>query len=86
MWDEAGPDERRLLVALAAHEEGEDAPLPRAELAQAAGLAPDEAEAAIQAALRHDLVIKVAEVGEEDGGFRLAVPLMRRWIRLQQAE
>ena len=78
MWDEAGPDEHRLLVALAARED--DVPLPRAELIQAAGLDPDEAEAAIEAALRHDLIV------EADGGFRLAVPLMRRWIRLQQMD
>jgi len=83
VWNEAGPGERRLLVALAARED--DQPLPHAELVREAGLDPDEAEAAIEAALRHDLVVKVVEVeGEEGGGFRLAVPLMRRWIRLQQ--
>jgi len=81
VWHEAGPDEHQLLAALAAHGEGkgDDTPLPRAELVRAASLASDEAEAAIQAALRHDLVV------EKDGSFRLAVPLMRRWIRLQQA-
>ena len=81
VWHEAGPDEHQLLAALAAHEEGEgdDQPLPRAELVREAGLASDEADAAIEAALRHDLIV------EKDGSFRLAVPLMRRWIRLQQA-
>jgi hypothetical protein len=53
--------------------------LPRAALIQAAGLDSGEAEAAIKAALRHDLIV------EADGNFRLAVPLMRRWIQSQQA-
>jgi len=43
----------------------------------AAGLDPGRADSAVKAALRHDLIV------EEDGNFRLAVPLMRRWIRLQ---
>jgi hypothetical protein len=72
VWNEAGQDERRLLVALAARED--DRPLPRSELVNAAGLNPDEAETTIEAALRHDLIV------EENGGFLLAVPLMRRWI------
>ena len=72
VWDEAEPDEHRLLLALATRED--EQPLPRAELIRAAGLDPDEAETAIEAALRHDLII------EEDGGFRLAVPLIRRWV------
>jgi hypothetical protein len=72
VWDEAGPDEHRLLLALATRED--EQPLPRAELIRAAGLDPDEAETAIEAALRHDLIV------EEDAGFRLAVPLMRRWV------
>jgi len=75
VWDEAGPDERRLLGALAAGED--DQPLSRPELIQVAGLDSDKAESAIKAALRHDLI------AEEDGNFRLAVPLMRRWIHLQ---
>ena len=74
VWDEAGPDERRLLVALAAED---DKPLSHPELIQAARLDSDKAGSAIKAALRHDLIV------EEDGNFRLAVPLMRRWIRLQ---
>jgi hypothetical protein len=75
VWSEAGPDEHPLLVALAAHED--DHPLPRADLIREAGLPPDEAEAVVAAALRHDLVV------EEGGGLRLAVPLMRRWIQQQ---
>jgi hypothetical protein len=72
VWDEAGPDEHRLLLALATRED--EQPLPRADLIRTAGLDPGEAEAAIETALRHDLI------AEEDGGFRLAVPLMRRWV------
>ena len=75
VWDEAGPSERRLLVVLAAGED--DKPLSHPELIQAAGLDPGRADSAIKAALRHDFIV------EEDGHFRLAVPLMRRWIRLQ---
>jgi hypothetical protein len=75
VWDEAGPDEHRLLAVLAARED--DTPVSRAELIQAANLPSDEAGPAIKAALRHDLIVEV----ERDGGFRLSVPLMRRWIR-----
>ena len=73
--DEAGSDECRLLVALAAQED--DATLSRLQLIQAAGLDPGRSDSAVKAALRHDLIV------EEDGNFRLAVPLMRRWIRPQ---
>jgi hypothetical protein len=72
VWDEAGPNERRLLTALVAREG--DAPVSQDALIQAVGLDPAEAVSALEAALRHDLV-----AAEEDG-FCLAVPLMRPWI------
>jgi hypothetical protein len=75
VWDEAGPDERRLLTALASRED--DAPLPRTALIQEADLSTDAAKAAIEGALRHDLIV------ETESGLRLAVPLMRRWIQSQ---
>lgn len=78
VWSEAGPDEHPLLVALAAHED--DQPLPRADLIREAGLPPGEAEVVVAAALRHDLVVRAGD------GFRLAVPLMRRWIQQHGAQ
>jgi hypothetical protein len=73
VWSEAGPDEHRLLKILASRED--DAPLSRTELVQEAGLGPERAEEAIKDALRHDLIV------EKDDVLRLAVPLMRPWIR-----
>jgi len=80
VWDEAGPNERRLLRILASRED--EAAIPRAELVREAGLSSKEAEEAIEAALRHDFI---AEVGAtRTSPLRLAVPLMRRWIQQQQ--
>jgi len=72
VWNEAEPGEHQLLKALAAHEG--DTSVLRLNLIQAVDMNPGDAEAALEAAKRHDLIV------EADGGFRLAVPLMRRWI------
>lgn len=71
VWGEANPDTRHLLMVLAARE---DASLLRAELIESTNLEPAATEEAIRSALRHDLIV------EENGHFRLAVPLMRQWL------
>ena len=72
VWDEATPPERRLMVALAACDEG--AALSHADMLRAANLENNEGAAALKGAVRHDFVL------EEGGSYRLAVPLMRRWL------
>lgn len=72
VWEESGPDERRLMAILARIDNG--AVLDLEELLQCAGLQDAEGNDAVESALRHDFVLEV------DGGYQLAVPLMRRWL------
>jgi len=74
----AGPDGQWLLMALAAYRP--DQAVPPTDLFRAAGLDPEAGDAAVRVLLDHDLVL------EDERGLRLAVPLMRRWLRLRQSQ
>ncbi len=75
VWEEAGLDGQRVLWAFAAQARSEMDILPHQALVQAAGLGPEAGEAALNTLLVHDLLVKA------EGGLRLAIPLLHRWIQ-----
>ncbi|MCS7179296.1 MAG: hypothetical protein N0A03_08525, partial [Anaerolineae bacterium] len=77
VWEEAGAEGRRVLRAFAAQAPSPMEVLPRSALIRAAGLEPEAGEAALSTLLVHDLLV------EAEGGLRLAVPLLHRWILSQ---
>ncbi|MFP4440539.1 MAG: ATP-binding protein, partial [Chloroflexaceae bacterium] len=64
------PGQPALLCALAPHPDG----LPFPALAQAAGLEPEPARAALDMLEQHDVV------AQHDGRYGYTVELMRRWV------